>query len=146
MTLSASYTQQQSFNGSLSYTSSGKTATFTTVYNNPYATLPSVAALAGVYTGTIATKDLSEDLILTIAQDGTLSGQLTCGCKVNATLAPRSDGLAYVATLSMVGGSHVLSNKTVAGNVYLDAVHKRLYIVGNIVGTTDAAIFVGTKP
>ena len=146
VTLSASYVQQQSFNGSLSYVTSGTTATFTSVFNNPYATLPSIAALAGVYTGTIATKDLSEDVILTIAQDGTLSGQLSCGCKINATLAPRSDGMAYVATLSMVGGDHLLSNKTVAGNVYLDAAHKRLYIVGNIVGTTEGAIFVGTKP
>lgn len=147
VTLSASYTQQQTFSGSLSYTASGKTVTFTTVYNNPYATLPSLAALAGVYTGTIATKDMSEDnLMLTIGLDGTLTGQLTCGCKVNATLTPRSDGKAYVATLAMEGGNHVLSNKTVAGNVYLDTVHKRLYIVGNIVGTTESAIFVGTKP
>lgn len=47
--------------------------------------------------------------------------------------------------LSMVGGDHILSNKTFAGNVYLDAVQKRLYIVDNIVGTTDAVVFVGTK-
>lgn len=146
VTLSASYTQQQSFNGSWSYTSGNKTATFTSVYSNPYATLPSIAALAGTYTGTIATKDLSEgNIILTIAPDGTLSGQLSCGCKINATLTPRADGMAYVATLSMVGGDHLLSDKTVAGNVYLDTVNNRLYIVGNIVGTTENTIFVGTR-
>lgn len=147
VTLSASYTQQQSLNGSLSYTSSGKTATFTSVYNNSYATLPSMAALAGAYTGIIATKDLNEgNVALTIAQDGTVTGQLSCGCQINGALAPRSDGMAYVANLSMVGGDHILSNKTFAGNVYLDATQNRLYIVGNIVGTTDTVVFVGTKP
>lgn len=145
VTLSASYIQQQSFNGSLNY--SDKTATFTSAYNDSYATLPSMAALAGVYTGSIATKDLSEDNItLTIAQDGTLTGALTCGCNINAMLAPRKDGKAYFATLSMVGGDHLLSDKSVAGNVYLDTVRKRLYIVGNIVGTSEGVIFVGTKP
>ena len=147
VTLSASYTHQQSLNGSLNYTSSGKTATFTSVFNNSYATLPSLTALAGVYTGSIATKDLNEaNIVLTIAQDGTLTGQLSCGCQINGTLAPRSDGMAYVANLSMVGGDHILSNKTFAGNVYLDATQNRLYIVGNIVGTTDTVVFVGTKP
>jgi len=147
VTLSASYTQQQSLNGSLSYTSSGTTKTFTSVYNNSYATLPSLVTLAGIYTGTIATKDLSEgNVVLTIAQDGTLTGQLSCGCIINGTLAPRTDGMAYVANLSMVGGTHILSDKTLAGNVYLDAVQKRLYIVGNIVGTTDVVVFVGIKP
>ena len=146
VTLSASYTQQQSLNGSLSYTSSGKTATFTSVYNNSYTTLPSMATLAGAYTGSIATKDLNEgNVALTIAQDGTVTGQLSCGCKINGTLAPRTDGMAYVANLSMVGGDHILSNKTFAGNVYLDTVQKRLYIVGNIVGTTDTVVFVGAK-
>jgi hypothetical protein len=144
VTLSASYVQQQSLDGSLTYTLASKTTAFTAAYNSSYATLPSLAALAGDYTGSIATGNVSEsNVILTIAQDGTLTGQLTCGCKINATLSTRKDGLAYVANLSMVGGDHILSNKTVAGNVFLDAAHRRLYIVGNIVGTNEAAIFVG---
>jgi hypothetical protein len=147
VTLSATYTAQQSFNGTLTYTASNTSTSFNAVYDVAYATLPSLSALAGVYTGTIATKDLSENnLILTITSDGKLSGQLTCNCTIAATLAPRADGLAYIANLSMGSGTHVLSNKTFAGNAYLDAKLKRLYIVGNIVGSNEAAIFVGSKP
>lgn len=145
VTLSASYVQQQSLRGSLAYTSANKTVAFATAYNSSYATLPSLAALAGVYTGSLATGNVSESsIVLTIGQDGTLTGQLTCGCKINATLYKRKDGLAYVANLAMVGGDHVLSNKTLAGNVFLDSAHHRLYIVGNIVGTNETAIFVGS--
>jgi hypothetical protein len=149
VTLSANFIEQQSLNGSFNFSPVSTTdapSTFTATYNSSYAALPSLASLAGTYTTTIATVDLSEiNATLTIHADGTLTGQLSCGCTINATLTPRADGMAYVANLSMVGGDHILSNKTVAGNVYLDTNHNRLYIVGNIVGTSEQVIFVGAK-
>jgi hypothetical protein len=146
VTLSASYVGQQSLNGSLSYAADGQVTTFTSTYNSSYTTLPPLTALAGTYTAVLASLNASETgITLTIGKDGTLSGQLSCGCNITSTLTPRADGMAYVANLSMVGGDNILSNKTLAGNVYLDTTRGRLYIVGNIVGTTELLIFVGTK-
>lgn len=144
ITLSASYVQKQTVNGS--YTAGTQTTSFITSYNNSYETLPGLTALAGVYTGSIATKDVREDnIVLTISADGTVTGQLTCGCSVGAKLVARSDGIAYDATLAFTEGTHPLTGKSFAGNVYLDAKTNRLFIVGKLSNSTDLAIFVGKK-
>jgi hypothetical protein len=145
-TLSASYTQKQSLNGTVTYTLGGQAKSFTSGYNSQYETLPSLASLAGVYVGSIATKNVREDNItLTISSDGALSGNLTCGCSVAARLVPRTDGKAYDATLAFSEGTHPLTGKSFAGNVYLDATSKRLYIVGKLSNSTDLAVFVANK-
>jgi hypothetical protein len=142
--LSASYTQGASFNGNLLLANTNYA--FTGSANNSFKSLPALETMAGVYIGSIATKDLKEEKIkLTIDSSGRLSGELSCGCTVNATLAARDDGTSYVAKLAFTGGSHSLSNKSMAGNVYLDVANKRLYIVGYLGATTDGAVFVGTR-
>lgn len=146
ITLSASYIEKQSLNGSVGYTAANQTKTFTSSYNNAYESLPSLASLAGVYTGAITTKDQVESGIqLTVSADGKLSGTLPCGCSITAQLVPRSDGKAYDATLAFTGGSHPFSGKSFAGNVYFDAARNRLYIVGKLSDSGDLAIFVGVK-
>jgi hypothetical protein len=101
--------------------------------------------MAGTYIGTIATNSLKESGIeIVISANGTITGKLSCGCNVTATLTPRSDGTAYIATLQFAGGTHPLTNKNMAGDVYFDALKKRLYIVGNVSGT-GGALFVGIK-
>jgi hypothetical protein len=146
VTLSASYTAKTSLNGTVSYTTGGQIKTFTSNYNNAYESLPSLSALAGVYTGTITTKDQVEaNIELTVTADGKLSGTLPCGCSITAQLVPRSDGTAYDATLAFTGGNHPFSGKSFAGNVYLDTTAHRLYIVGKLTDSSDRAIFVGTR-
>jgi len=145
--VTATYKQGQSFDGTLAYAPPKGNETFSGAFNSSYQQLPTLSALAGVYTGAIATSSVKEDnLQLTIASDGSISGKLSCGCNITATLSPRSDGTSYAAGLSFKGGEHPLSNKSMGGNVYFDAARKRLYIIGRLSGTTDSAIFVGTKP
>lgn len=147
VSLSSSYSEKKTFNGFLTYPETNRTNAFATSYNSSYETLPSLVDLAGVYTGSIATKGVREDKItLTITAEGKLSGRLSCGCTVNAELVVRADKQAYDATLEFDGGTHPLAGTSMAGNVYLDRVSKRLYIVGKLNGTTDSAIFVGVKP
>jgi len=144
--LSSSYSEKQSLDGTITYTGTNQTRTFTTHYNSSYESLPNLPTVAGTYTGNIATKDLREQNVeLTIAADGTLTGKLSCGCTVNATLVPHPGGIAYDATLNFTGGSHALTGNTLIGNVYFDTTSKRLYIVGQLTGSATAAIFVGTK-
>jgi hypothetical protein len=143
--LNGSLSPGKSFSGLVSYGAAKPSTAFSTSFNNAFATLPPMSALAGTYIGAIATKSLKEDkLELVISADGKVTSKLSCGCNVNATLAPRADGLAYVVTLQFSGGDHPLTNKSMAGDVYYDAVKKRIYIVGNVSGT-EGALFVGTK-
>jgi hypothetical protein len=144
-TLSASLVQDKSFNGTLTYPAPKGAVAFSTTFNNSYTQLPALTTLAGTYTGAIATQTVKEDqLQLTITSSGAVSGKLSCGCNISATLTPRTDGSSYIISLSFVGGDHVLSNKSMSGNVYYDTEKKRIYIVGSVNGT-DPAAFVGAK-
>jgi hypothetical protein len=145
VTLSASLMANKSFTGTVTYPAPRGAAAFGTTFNSSYAQMPSLSTLAGTYTGAIATKSVKEDqLQLTITSSGTASGKLSCGCNITATLTPRADNSSYIISLQFVGGSHVLSNKSLSGNVYYDATRQRIYIVGSVNGT-DTALFVGTK-
>jgi hypothetical protein len=145
--LSASLRDKQSFSGTVTYNASAKPPfSFAANYNAASASVPSLASIAGTYNGSITTAGLTEDaILLTITADGKLSGQLSCGCTVLTTLTPRSDGTGYEAGLVFQGGTHPFSNQSMAGNVFVDTVKKRLYIFGKMSGSGALAIYVGTK-
>lgn len=144
-TLNGSLSPGKSFTGVMTYTAQKAPVAFSTSFNNAFTTLPSLSAMAGTYIGTIATNSLKEDKIeIVISANGAVSGKLSCGCNITATLSPRSDGTAYIATLQFAGGTHPLTNKNMAGDVYFDAVKNRIYIVGNVSGA-GGALFVGIK-
>jgi hypothetical protein len=146
VTLSASYEPKKTFNGTLSYPDNSVTA-FTSNYNDAYATLPTLASLAGVYTGIIASAGLWESLTLTVATDGTMSGPLLCDCNVSAIAQPLSAGNAYSIHIKFNGGNHLLSGLTLSGTAYLDTVNKRLVLFGNLDGATpQPTIYFGTRP
>ncbi|HJW57761.1 MAG TPA: hypothetical protein VJ577_21075 [Burkholderiaceae bacterium] len=144
--MQASYVPNVSFNGVLTYPAPGTPLAFNGAFNSAYSQLPPLASLAGVYAGVMTTRSVKEDnLELTISSSGEVTGKLTCGCTIMATLATRVDATSYVASLSFVGGSHPLSNQSMAGNVYFDATKKRLYIIGKMSDTGEGTIFVGTR-
>lgn len=144
--LSASYTEKSKLNGNISYAVGNQTASFTGDYNSSYETLPDLTAFAGVYTGSIANKDMREDnIILMISSDGKLAGQLSCGCAITSQMRVQENGTAYAATLDFRKGSNPLTGTSLSGNVYLDSATQRLYIVGKMTGTGDQVVFVGTK-
>lgn len=147
-TLVGNYVSKQSFNGALGYDNSTDPVTsFSSAYDSSYATPPSLATLAGVYTGTLAAEGLSETgIILTILADGTMSGQISCGCKIDATITPLASGNAYGVRLTFNGGDHPLHDQTFTGSAYFNAVSKRFIVVGLLDATKAPAIFVGTKP
>lgn len=146
-TLSASYAPAKSFNGTVSYTAKAQTTAFTGSYNAGYETLPALSTIAGTYIGSIATRDVKEENIeLTIGTDGKVTGVLHyCGCSVTSTLQKNAAGNAYYATLVFNGKSHPLAGKSMAGNVYLDTVSQRIYIVGGLIDKSSQVIFVGRR-
>lgn len=144
VTLSASYDPKKTFNGSLAY-ADNSSATFTTNYNPAYETTPTLAALAGVYTGTIAATGLHEALTLTVDSDGKMSGPLLCDCNVSALAQPLQTGNAYRVKIDFKGGTNPLSNQVFSGTAYLDTVAKRLVLIGVLESDQKPAIYVGTR-
>ncbi|HCN90043.1 MAG TPA: hypothetical protein DIT28_12845 [Oxalobacteraceae bacterium] len=145
-TLAGTYDSKKTFTGTLTYTSN-TVVTFSSNYSDAYTTTPTLTTLAGTYTGTLAAEGLSETgIILTILADGTMSGQISCGCQIDATITPLASGNAYGVRLTFTGGDHPLHDQTFTGSAYFDALTKRFIIVGLLDASKAPAIFVGTKP
>ena len=142
--LSASYQPKQTFDGMLSY-ADNSSASFSTRYNPAYESTPTLAALAGVYHGTIATPGEHEDLTLTVDADGNMSGPLLCGCNVSAVAAPLDTGNAYRVRIEFTGGDHPLSDQVFDGTAYLDATSRRLVLIGRIESDQAPAIYAGSR-
>jgi hypothetical protein len=143
--VSASYVQRQSLNGSITYTSSPSN-TFTSTYSADYELTPTLTALAGTYTGTAASPAGAESATLTVTAGGAITGAGASGCTLTGTVAPRSQGNAYDATITFGGAPCLAANTTVTGGIYFDAASKRAYAVALNAARTDGVIYTGTKP
>ncbi len=104
VTLSASLDPKKSFNGTLAYPNN-TSATFTSSYHAGGDSLPTLAALAGVYTGTIAIPGNAEPLTLTVASDGSMNGPLLCDCNLSAVAQPSGTSNTYSVMIDFAGGT-----------------------------------------
>jgi len=117
---------------------------FSSAHDNSYATPPRLTTLAGSYTGTLAAEGLSESgITLDIKPDGTMTGKISCGCEIKATMS--LNGNAYAVSLTFNGGDHARTIQAFAGSAYFDAVNGRLLVVGLLDASKKPAIFVGAK-
>jgi hypothetical protein len=143
--LSASYTQQKSLNGSISYPSN-QTVTFTGAYDSAFQTTPTLTAVAGTYTGRVGHPRGNEAASVTVSSSGAMSGRGSSGCVVNGSLTPRAKGNVYTTTVTFGGSPCLLPNTTLTGASYFDAATKRLYAVGMTSARDNGIIFAGAKP
>ena len=148
-TISGSYVNRQSLNGTLTYTTAG-TTTFTSTFSTNYDTTPTIAAIAGTYSGATAaitgptpTVDFAS---MTIASDGTLSGSGSSGCTFTGSATPRTKGNAYVVSLAFGAAPCVFAGQTFTAIGYFDAAKKALYAAAPDSARTSAVFFLGTKP
>jgi hypothetical protein len=74
-----------------------------------------------------------------------MTGQISCGCQIDATITPLASGNAYGVRLTFTGGTHPLHDQTFTGSAYLDTVNKRLIVVGLLDASKAPAMFVGVK-
>lgn len=144
--LSASYTQQKSLNGSVSYPSLNQTVTFTGAYDSAFQTTPTLAAVAGTYTGRVGHPRGNEAASVMVSSTGAISGRGSSGCLVSGSLTPRSKGNVYTTSVTFGGSPCLLPNTTLTGASYFDAATKRLYAVGMTSVRDNGMIFAGAKP
>jgi hypothetical protein len=143
--VSASYVQKKSFNGTVAYPSLNQTITFTGTYDVLYESAPSLSAIAGTYAGSVGIPSKTESATLTISTAGLLTGLGSGGCRLTGTVSPRAKGNVYNVSAAFGGAPCLLPNTALTGVAYYDAPSRRLYAVGLTAARDNGAIYAGTK-
>ena len=143
-TVSANYAAKQAFNGTVNYTNGGVTS-FATTYNSAYETAPTLANVAGTYTGQVALSIGVQSATVIVSSNGTISGGGN-GCALSGTATPRTDGNAYTLSITFGASPCFFANQTFTGVAYYNSATKRLYGAAPNAARTDGVLFVGTKP
>ncbi|KWU19141.1 hypothetical protein [Burkholderia cenocepacia] len=124
-TISATYSAQQSLNGTVTQTSGefSHTDTFATTYQAAYDTTPTLTSLAGSYSGSGATRSGTGSLSLTVDATGQVSGTLSAGadvCTLAGSISASGNGKAIQgARLNLSGTACSLNGSAVEGAVAL---------------------------
>lgn len=142
--VSAIYVAKKSFNGTIVYPQGGGT-TFTSAYEVAAETTPTLATLAGTYTGQVVLSAGVQNAVLAITPSGQVVGAGD-GCELSGTASPRSDVNAYNLAIRFGPAPCFFANQAFTGAAYLDASNKRLYAAAPNGARTNGVLFIGTKP
>jgi len=145
-TVSGSYRQNTSLTGTVTYPALGQSITFSANYDPAYLNTPTLAAVAGTYSGRVGLPSGTESATLTVSSAGVISGRGSSGCVVSGSITPKAKGNAYTTSVTFGGSPCLLANATVTGAAYFDASTKRLYAVSLNSSRTTGMIFAGSKP
>ena len=144
-TISATYTEKQSLNGTITYTSDG-TTTFSSTYDADYETQSKLSDAAGTFTGQATSSSSgSETATYTITDDGNISGVSASGCTLSGIISPRS-GCNVFNFLVTFGSGCTAQGQTLTGIACYSSSTKRLYAAMPNDARTEGYFFVGVKP
>ncbi|MDD2500847.1 MAG: hypothetical protein PHN92_08520 [Geobacter sp.] len=148
-TISGNYLPMQTFSGTASY-SNGTSATFSSTYDTRYDQTPSLATLAGTYSGSIvggstSTGVNSDSASITIASTGTFSGTSALGCSFSGSVAPRSHGNVYNVSISMGASPCLFANQTLNGMIFYGSDTKRAFAAAPTADRSGGFLFAGTR-
>lgn len=143
--VSASYVAATSLNGNLNYTAQNFVSTFTSAYNKDYLTVPSLATVAGTYSGAAASISTSEQTSFVISATGAISGSSVSGCRFTGAITPRSKGNVYSVAVTFGGPPCLLGTSDFSGAAYYDASTKNLYSVALNSARNNGYIYSGVK-
>ena len=144
-TLAASYTPKQSLSGTVTYPSLGQTVTFSGTYDPRYDVAPSLAIIAGNYSGQAGSTAGAENATLSVTSTGVISGIGTSGCTFSGVATPRSKGNVYNTSVTFGGAPCLLPNGMLTGVAYFDSSTMRLYVIAMTSGRDAGVIYAGTK-
>jgi hypothetical protein len=138
-----SFVVKQSLTGTVAY-SQGTSVSFTATYDGDWATTPTLARLAGSYSGQVALSQGVQGAVVTVSATGAVTGAAN-GCSMTGMATPRSDGNAYDITIRFGASPCFFANQSLSGIAYLRASTGRLYAAAANAGRTDGVLFTGAK-
>jgi hypothetical protein len=92
---------------------------FNATYSVDYNLTPSLATLAGTYSGSAATQGGTEFASLAVSETGAISGSSASGCAYSGTAAARATGNVYNFSITFAGSPCFNGTATVTGVAYL---------------------------
>ena len=95
--------------------------TFTAAYDVNYELTPTLASIAGSYSGLAATPGSVEFSAATVSGSGAISGSSASGCNYTGTAAPRAAGNVYNISVTFGGGACFNGTKTLSGVAWLES-------------------------
>lgn len=110
--------------------SGGVTVTFNGIYDTDYDLPPSLAAVAGTYSGTTVTLGGYDYGVVTISSTGSFIGTSAAGCSFTGTVSPRTDGNVYDVSATFEGGNCSNGTNIVTGIAYFDASTNKVLAAG----------------
>lgn len=143
--IAGTYGQKASISGSVNYTNPANNVTFTGTYVTDYDATPSLANVAGTYSGQTAVKAGVDSGTGVIDAAGNISTTGASGCKSTGKLTPRAKGNVFNITINFGAAPCATPNGSVTGVAYYNTATKYLYAVGLNAGRSDGVIFVGLK-
>lgn len=143
-TFSGTYVQKSTLGGTL--TAPGVSFTMTTAYDADYDLTPSLATIAGTYSGTAITAGGTDSATVTISGAGAITGSSALGCNFSGTGSVRAKGNVYDVSVTFAGGNCSNGTDTVTGVAYYDATTKVLTSTALNTARTNGFMFAGTKP
>lgn len=143
--LTGAYTAKNNLTGVAVYGGSLGSTTFTTTYSSNYELTPSLATIAGNYSGQVVTSAGIENAATSISTTGVFYALGSSGCVANGSFTPRTDGNAYNTSITFGGSPCLFANQNFSGISYYDGTTRTLYSAAPNASRTDGILFVGTK-
>jgi hypothetical protein len=143
-TVAGTVVTRSSFGGTVAYPSKSALA-FNSSYSSQFQVVPTLASLAGTYTGQVAFSAGLQSIALNVSTTGVISS-VSNGCTLSGSATPRTDGNAYVLSIHFGPAPCFFSNQTLTGLAYYDAATKRVYVAAPNATRSDGVVFLGVKP
>ncbi len=142
----ASYSGSFTAKTSISLSASGTTLNGT--YDSDYDTAPSLAALAGSYSGSGVSGNSSvQSITVTISPAGAVSTPGSMGCSAAGTVAPRPSGKnIFNVSMTFTGSSCALGNGTQTNGIAVyDPESQKVLVLAMNSAKSDGYIYFGGK-
>lgn len=148
--LKANYTSQAIFNSTIQYQVGTITGTLSAPNASFYSfiTSPTLSAISGTYTLTMANSVAAYNMNLVVSSTGSFSGSNSAGCAISGTLTPMTTGEnAYNAVFTYGPSPCKQANATNTGFILLYSGSGQTNIFGAVLNssTTDGMLLAGTK-
>lgn len=140
----ATYDSKRRLAGTVRY-AADETATFTAAYDAAWEALPTLAAVAGSYRGSVAFAEGSESAQVTIGSSGSIAGRGNSGCTVSGSVAPRARGNVYDLAITFGASPCLHADQTFRGIAYYDSAERRLYAAAPNAARDDGILFTGWR-
>lgn len=119
-------------------------ATFQANFEEDFRNQPSLAAVAGSYTGEAGFQSGVRPATFNISATGEVTSTIN-GCSITGTVKPRADGNAYDLSVLFGGDPCALPNLTFNGIVFLREGGNHLYSVSRNTAARQTIVFTGLK-